>query len=90
MNKIWLIAQRDFLTTISNRGFLFGLFILPLLIGVAVLVGPRLLSASALAAGRWPRRRHGSHWTGASRVAIHAVTVGHRDAPGGERQADAR
>ena len=46
MNKILLIARREFLTTISNRGFLFGLFIMPLLIGVAVLVGPRLLAAS--------------------------------------------
>jgi ABC-type Na+ efflux pump permease subunit len=46
MNKIWLIAQRDFLITLSNRGFLFGLFIMPLLIGVAVLVGPRLISAN--------------------------------------------
>ena len=44
MNKIWLIAQRDFLTTVSNKGFLFGLFILPLMIGLALLVGPRLLS----------------------------------------------
>src|SRR4030095_15005894 len=46
MNKIFLIAQRDFLTTVSNKGFLFGLFILPLMIGLALLVGPRLLSAS--------------------------------------------
>jgi ABC-2 type transport system permease protein len=46
MNKILLIAQRDFLTTISNKGFLFGLFILPLMIAVAVLLGPRLVSAS--------------------------------------------
>ena len=46
MNKILLIAQRDFLTTISNKGFLFGLFILPLMIAVAVLLGPRILSAS--------------------------------------------
>ena len=46
MNKILLIAQRDFLTTVSNKGFLFGLFILPLMIGLALLVGPRLLSAS--------------------------------------------
>jgi ABC-2 type transport system permease protein len=46
MNKIWLIAQRDFLTTASNKGFLFGLFILPLMIGLALLVGPRLLNAS--------------------------------------------
>ena len=46
MNKIWLIAQRDFLTTISNRGFLFGLFILPVMIGLALFFGPRLLNAS--------------------------------------------
>jgi hypothetical protein len=46
MNKILLIAQRDFLTTISNKGFLFGLFILPLMIGAALFFGPRLLSAS--------------------------------------------
>jgi ABC-type Na+ efflux pump permease subunit len=46
MNKIWLIAQRDFLTTISNKGFLFGLFILPLMIGAALFFGPRLLSAA--------------------------------------------
>ena len=46
MNKILLIAQRDFLTTISNKGFLFGLFIMPLLIAVAVLLGPRILNAS--------------------------------------------
>ena len=46
MNKIWLIAQRDFLTTVSNKGFLFGLFIMPLMIGLAVLFGPRLLSAT--------------------------------------------
>jgi len=46
MNKILLIAQRDFLTTVSNKGFLFGLFILPLMIGLALLVGPRLLSAA--------------------------------------------
>jgi ABC-2 type transport system permease protein len=46
MNKIFLIAQRDFLTTVSNKGFLFGLFILPLMIGLALIFGPRLLSAS--------------------------------------------
>ena len=44
MNKILLIAQREFLTTVANKGFIFGLFLMPALIGVAVLVGPRLLS----------------------------------------------
>jgi ABC-2 type transport system permease protein len=45
MNKILLIAQREFLTTVANKGFIFGLFLMPVLIGIAVLVGPRLLSA---------------------------------------------
>ena len=45
MNKILLIAQREFLTTVANKGFIFGLFLMPALIGVAVLVGPRLLGA---------------------------------------------
>ena len=43
MNKILLIAQREFLTTVANKGFIFGLFLMPALIGVAVLVGPRLM-----------------------------------------------
>ena len=46
MNKILLIAQREFLITVSNKGFLFGLFILPLMLGMALFLGPRLLSAS--------------------------------------------
>ena len=46
MKKILLIAQREFLITVSNKGFLFGLFILPLMLGAALFFGPRLLSAS--------------------------------------------
>ena len=46
MRKILLIAQREFLITVSNKGFLFGLFILPLMIGMALFFGPRLLNAS--------------------------------------------
>jgi ABC-type Na+ efflux pump permease subunit len=46
MNKILLIARREFLITISSKGFLFGLLIMPLLIAVGVLVGPRLISAN--------------------------------------------
>ena len=45
MNKILLIAKREFFTTVANKGFIFGLFLMPALIGVAVLVGPRLLGA---------------------------------------------
>ena len=46
MRKILLIAQREFLITVSNKGFLFGLFILPLMLVAALFLGPRLLSAS--------------------------------------------
>src|SRR5688572_5254526 len=45
MNKILLIAKREFLTTVANKGFVFGLFLMPVLIGLAVLLGPRLLDA---------------------------------------------
>ena len=45
MNKILLIARREFLTTVANKGFIFGLFLMPALLGLAVLFGPRLLGA---------------------------------------------
>jgi len=45
MNKILLIARREFLTTVVNKGFIFGLFLMPALLGLAVLFGPRLLGA---------------------------------------------
>ena len=45
MNKILLIAKREFLTTVANKGFIFGLFLMPALIGLGVLFGPRLLGA---------------------------------------------
>ncbi len=45
MNKILLIARREFVTTVANKGFIFGLFLLPALIALGVLVGPRLMDA---------------------------------------------
>jgi len=45
VNKILLVAQREFLTTVSNKGFLFGLIIMPVLIGLLIIVGPRLRGA---------------------------------------------
>ena len=44
MKRILLIARRDFMATVSNRGFLIGLFIFPALIALVLLLGPRLLS----------------------------------------------
>ena len=46
MNRILLVARREFMATLSNRGFLIGLFIFPALIALAVVAGPRLLSAA--------------------------------------------
>lgn len=46
MNRILLIAQREFLATLLNRGFLIGLFIFPALIALFMLVGPRLITAT--------------------------------------------
>jgi ABC-2 type transport system permease protein len=44
MKKIFLVAEREFVTTISNKGFLFGLLIMPALIALGVVLGPRILS----------------------------------------------
>ena len=47
MKRILLIAQREFMATVSNRGFLIGLFIFPALIALFLLAGPRLLSVAS-------------------------------------------
>jgi ABC-2 type transport system permease protein len=44
MNKILIVAQREFVATVSNRGFLVGLFVFPALLALAVMVGPRLIT----------------------------------------------
>jgi ABC-type Na+ efflux pump permease subunit len=44
MRRIFLIAVREFVATVSNRAFIIGLFIMPALIGVAILAGPRLFN----------------------------------------------
>jgi len=47
MKKIGLIAQREFLATVANRGFVIGLLIMPAIIAVAAFIGPRLMNASS-------------------------------------------
>ena len=42
MKKIGLIALREFLATVGNKGFLIGLLIMPVLGGILVIVGPYL------------------------------------------------
>jgi ABC-2 type transport system permease protein len=45
MKKIGLIARREFLATVGNKGFVIGLLIMPAILGVAALIGPRLANA---------------------------------------------
>lgn len=44
MRKIACIAGRDFVATVTTRGFIVGLLIFPALITLGVIAGPRLLS----------------------------------------------
>ncbi len=44
MKKILLIASREFIATVSTKAFIIGLLIMPLMIGVAAIVFPRLLN----------------------------------------------
>jgi ABC-type Na+ efflux pump permease subunit len=48
VNKILHVALREFLATVLTKGFLFGLLIVPLLIGAMVLLLPRLAAQEAL------------------------------------------
>jgi len=47
MKKIPLVAQREFLATVSTKGFIVGLLIVPAIIGIAALVGPRIINAQS-------------------------------------------
>ncbi|MEJ1963246.1 MAG: ABC transporter permease [Gammaproteobacteria bacterium] len=46
IRKIGLVAKREFLTTISSKGFLIGLLIMPALALIFISVAPRILGAS--------------------------------------------
>jgi hypothetical protein len=45
MKRIWMVAVRDFVTTVSGKGFLIGLLIMPLLIFMVISLAPRILSS---------------------------------------------
>jgi ABC-2 type transport system permease protein len=45
MKRIGLVAQREFLTTVGTKGFVFGLVLMPALVLVVIAVAPRLMSA---------------------------------------------
>ena len=42
MRKVVLVAAREFLTTVTTRGFIIGLLIVPVAIGLSAIVAPRL------------------------------------------------
>jgi len=43
MRRIWFIAVREFLATVLTPGFIIGLLVVPALIGVGALAGPRII-----------------------------------------------
>jgi ABC-2 type transport system permease protein len=45
MRRIGLIATREFVTTVSNKGFLIGLLIMPAIFAVIAVVGPRIVNS---------------------------------------------
>jgi ABC-2 type transport system permease protein len=45
MKRVWLVAQREFLAAVMNKGFVIGLLVMPALIAVLVMVMPRLMSS---------------------------------------------
>jgi ABC-type Na+ efflux pump permease subunit len=47
VRKIGLVFQRDFLATVTTKGFVFGLLIMPVIIGLAALLAPRLMNAGS-------------------------------------------
>src|SRR5689334_2713080 len=44
MKNILLVAQREFIATVSTKAFIIGLLIMPMVFGVIALVFPRLLN----------------------------------------------
>jgi hypothetical protein len=54
MRKIGHIAAREFVATVMTRGFIVGLLIMPALITVFAIAGPRLFASGASGGGRLP------------------------------------
>jgi ABC-type Na+ efflux pump permease subunit len=42
MNKVWMIAVREFVATVFTKAFIIGLLIFPTILGIMAVVGPRL------------------------------------------------
>ena len=50
--KIALVAGREFMAAVTNKGFVIGLLIMPLMFAVIFAVMPRLMTSSAHARSR--------------------------------------
>ena len=46
MKKIYRIAVREFVSTVSSRGYIFGLLVFPVIMGTGALVFPKLFNSS--------------------------------------------
>jgi ABC-2 type transport system permease protein len=44
MRRVWLVAQREFLAAVMNKGFVIGLLLMPAMVAVLIMVMPRLMS----------------------------------------------
>ncbi len=44
MKRVWLVAQREFLAAVMNKGFVIGLLVMPAIIAMLVMVMPRLMN----------------------------------------------
>jgi ABC-type Na+ efflux pump permease subunit len=49
MSKVWQIAVREFVATVFTKAFIIGLMVLPAMIGVMAVIGPRLFGDSDFA-----------------------------------------
>ena len=47
MTRIFHVALRDFIATVVTKGFIFGLLVMPAILGAFVIVGPRLFNDDA-------------------------------------------
>ena len=47
MSRILHVALRDFVATVATRGFIFGMLVMPAVLGAIVLLGPRIFDDDA-------------------------------------------
>jgi ABC-2 type transport system permease protein len=44
MKRVWLVAQREFVAAVMNKGFVIGLLVMPAIVALLIVVMPRLMS----------------------------------------------